>query len=75
MVQFAKDESIQDTPRSREEWIELLYQRLLLIREHFDEVIFQRALKELKLVQIYHQQALRQFELGAELLSLWARFT
>ncbi|MFC1850656.1 hypothetical protein ACFL27_10730 [candidate division CSSED10-310 bacterium] len=54
--------------------IELLYQRLMLIKEAFDEDIFERTLKELKMVQLYYQKPLRRFRIGESLLILWKKF-
>lgn len=54
--------------------IEVLYQRLVSIRELFGDTVLERTLKELKLVQIYHQPSLRRFQVGDSLLALWKRF-
>lgn len=55
-------------------FIEVLFQRLVMIGEIFGQEIVERTLKELKLVQIYHQRSLAQFGIGQTLLELWKRF-
>ncbi|MFC1850744.1 hypothetical protein ACFL27_11175 [candidate division CSSED10-310 bacterium] len=54
--------------------IEVLHQRLILIKEHFGQEYLDRTLIELKLVQIYNQKALQQFTVGEYLFTLWKRF-
>jgi hypothetical protein len=54
--------------------IEVLSQRLSTIRELFGDGILDRTVKELKMVQIYHQQSLLRFGVGEALLALWKNF-
>jgi hypothetical protein len=54
--------------------IEVLAQRLAIIQELFGDAMLDRTVKELKMVQIYHQQSLQRFGVGEALLALWKNY-
>lgn len=54
--------------------IDLIKSRIFLIQQHFDENVLKRTLTELKLVQFYHQQTLKKFNISQSLLELWRNF-
>lgn len=52
----------------------ILEERLNLIHQEFGIDILDRTLKEMKLVQLFHQKALQRFNIAESLLTLWKMF-